>query len=89
MVYDKKRREVIIIEVRIIGQDRLQTVETQKKWDWSRIIQYRIATNTMIMGYWHSRVRRSLHPDNSIRCYRASLSNTGGKFARTTQETKP
>ena len=30
-VLDKKRREIILIEVGITSQDRLQTVETEKK----------------------------------------------------------
>ncbi|KAI4293355.1 hypothetical protein PAPHI01_2629, partial [Pancytospora philotis] len=30
LVHDKKRKEIILIEVGITGQDRLHTVETEK-----------------------------------------------------------
>ena len=83
MVHDKKRREIILIEVGITGQDRLQTVETEKKRKYdvlanklgmeygcpTRIIPYVMTWDGIVTNY-HKKYLRDIGITDSIEAYK-------------------
>ena len=82
MIHDKKRKEIILIEVGITSQDRLQIVETEKrKYDVlanelsadyrcpTKIIPYVMTWDGIVTNY-HKKYSKEISITDSIEAYK-------------------